>query len=82
MNRAMRGGEFGSWAESWNLKQANLEEWDRLRSELKKEFELLVEGLRNQSEFDPQYLPGAIALIPHAAYHLGNIRQMKERVRE
>jgi hypothetical protein len=81
MNRAMRGGEFRSWSESWYLKQANPEEWDRLRSELKKEYELLVEGLRDQSEIDLQYLPGGIALIPHAAYHLGNIRQMKERVR-
>ncbi len=81
MNRAMSGGEFGRWSESWNLKEANAAEWDRLRSELQKEFEILCRGLRNQTEIDPQYLTGGLALPAHAAYHLGNIRQMKERVR-
>jgi len=82
MNRAMSGGEFGNWSESWDLKQANAAEWDRLRSELQKEFEILCLGLRNQTEIEPQYLTGGLALVAHAAYHLGNIRQMKERVRE
>ncbi len=81
MNRAMSGREFGKWSESWHLKEANAAEWDRLRSELRKEFELLCAGLRNQSEINPQYLTGGLALAAHAAYHLGNIRQMKERVR-
>jgi hypothetical protein len=82
MNRAMSGGEFGKWSESWDLRQANAVQWDRLRSELRKEFEVLCSGLRNQKEIDPQYLTGGLALAAHAAYHLGNIRQMKERVRE
>ncbi len=82
MNRAMSGGAFGKWSESWDLKQANTDEWDRLRSEVQKEFEVLCSGLRNQTDLDPQYLTGGLALAAHAAYHLGNIRQMKERVRE
>jgi hypothetical protein len=82
MNRAMSGGEFGKWRESWDLKQANAAEWDRLRSALRKEFEILCSGLRNQIDIDPQYLTGGLALAAHAAYHLGNLRQMKERVRE
>src|SRR3982751_5687048 len=49
MNRAMSGGEFGKWSESWDLKEANAAEWDRLRSELRKEFEVLPVGLRNQT---------------------------------
>lgn len=81
MNRAMSGGEFGQWSASWKLKEANAAEWDRLRSELRSEFELLCVGLRHQQEIDPQYLTGGLALAAHAAYHLGNIRQMKERVR-
>jgi len=82
MNRAMSGGEFGKWSESWDLKQANAAEWDRLRGELQKEFEILCSGLRNETEIDPPYLTGGLALSAHAAYHLGTIRQMKERVRE
>lgn len=81
VNRALSGGEFGKWSASWDLKAANPAEWDRLRAELRKEFDLLGAGLRNQTEIDPQYLTGWLALAPHAAYHLGNIRQMKERVR-
>jgi hypothetical protein len=81
MNRAMRGGAFGPWSASWNLNEANVAEWDRLRSALRSEFELLCVGLRHQQEIDPQYLTGGLALAAHAAYHLGTIRQMKERVR-
>jgi hypothetical protein len=81
MNRAMRGEEFGKWSESWNLNGANVDEWDRLRIEMNKEFEVLCSGLRGQTEIEPQYLTGGLALAAHAAYHLGNIRQMKERVR-
>jgi hypothetical protein len=81
MNRALSGGEFGQWSASWNLKEANAAAWDRLRSALRREFELLCVGLRHQPEIDPQYLTGGLALAAHAAYHLGTIRQMKERVR-
>jgi hypothetical protein len=81
MNRAMSGGAFGKWSESWELKEANAAEWDRLRSALRNEFEILCRGLRRQTELDPQYLTGGLALAAHAAYHLGNLRQMKERLR-
>jgi hypothetical protein len=43
MNRAMSGGDFGKWSESWDLKEANAAEWDRLRRELRKEFEQLCQ---------------------------------------
>ena len=81
MNLAMSGGEFGKWSESWDLKQANAAEWDSLRTELQKEFDILCTGLRKETDIDPQYVTGGLALAVHAAYHLGNMRQMKERVR-
>ena len=55
--------------------------WERLRSDLKKEFELLRENLQKQNDLSGDYLTGVMALIPHAAYHLGTIRQQIERVR-
>lgn len=82
MNSAMRGGEFGKWSESWNLVSTDTAGWDQLRTALRTEFETLREGLKNQTEIDLQYLSGGLALLPHAAYHLGNIRQMIERVRQ
>ncbi|NJD61013.1 MAG: hypothetical protein C3F13_01195 [Anaerolineales bacterium] len=82
-NRALQGEEYrGSWKESWNTLQADETRWEQLKSELRGEYETLVENLRKQSELNGDYLTGVMALIPHAAYHLGTIRQQIERVRE
>jgi hypothetical protein len=82
MNIAMKGGLFGNWKESWSLNSANPAVWDRLRAELRYELELLRENLKQQTELPGEYLTGGLALLPHAAYHLGTIRQMVERVRQ
>ncbi len=82
-NAALRGEPFtGKWAESWHLIKADPEEWDRLCSELRNEFETLRTAIQNQQDLPGEYLNGVLALLPHAAYHLGTIRQMIERVRE
>jgi hypothetical protein len=81
-NGALQGKPYqGNWSESWNTLEANEEAWVRLRSELSKEFELLRENLQKQNELSGDYLTGVMALIPHAAYHLGIIRQQIERAR-
>lgn len=83
MNIAMQGEPFGNWKESWNKINANPAGWDRLRSELRREYELLLENLQQQTELpNSDYLTGGLALLPHAAYHLGTIRQMVERIRQ
>jgi hypothetical protein len=82
-NAALRGEPYqGNWKESWRLLNADPAEWDRLRVELRKEFESLREAIQNQTDLPDDYLNDVLALIPHAAYHLGTIRQMIERVRE
>lgn len=82
-NAAMRGEPFqGNWKESWRLLNADSAEWDRLRAELRTEFETLRRAIQTQTELPDEYLTGVLALLPHAAYHLGTIRQMIERVRE
>jgi hypothetical protein len=81
-NAALHGKPYlGSWSESWNTLDADEAMWDRLRHDLKKEFELLLENLQEQDELTGAYLTGVMALIPHAAYHLGTIRQQIERAR-
>lgn len=81
-NRAIRGGEYqGNWAESWALVNADETAWDRLRVALRAEFESLREGISQAQELQEVYILGLAALIPHAAFHLGVIRQMIERVR-
>jgi hypothetical protein len=81
-NAAIRGEPFeGKWKESWSLIEADEAGWDRLRGELRLEFETLRQALKSQTALPEEYLSGVIALVPHAAYHLGTIRQMVERVK-
>jgi hypothetical protein len=81
-NGALQGKPYqGNWSESWNTLEANRDAWDHLRSDLKKEFELLRENIQKQNELTGDYLTDVMALLPHAAYHLGTIRQLIERVR-
>jgi hypothetical protein len=83
MNAAIRGEPLGKWSESWLLVEADQNRWEALRNDLKSEFESLRQLLSTQSgSFEEQYLPGLFALPAHAAYHLGTIRQMVERVRK
>jgi hypothetical protein len=81
MNAAIRGEPLGDWKESWQLVQADEGGWDRLRSSLRGEYETLQVALRGQVALPEEYLPGVLSLLPHAAFHLGIIRQMIERVR-
>ncbi len=82
-NGALQGKPYqANWKESWNTLSASEIEWTRLRKELKIEVEALRENLQQQTELSGIYLIGVMALIPHAAYHLGTIRQLIERVGE
>lgn len=67
----------GSWPESWSLREVDAGAWDDLRAALRREYETLLGAIKQQEDFsDPQTLTGIMALVPHAAYHLGAIRQM------
>jgi len=82
-NAAMRGEPYNpNWGESWELLQADSEAWDRLRNSLRSEFNTMSQVLKSQTDLEGDYLLGVLALVPHAAYHLGTIRQMIERIRE
>lgn len=81
-NGAMNGKEYSpNWTQSWDLITANETEWERLRQALRAEFESTRATIQRQNELPGDYLNGVLALIPHAAFHLGLIRQMIERVR-
>jgi hypothetical protein len=82
-NGALQGKPYqGNWSDSWITLDVDEEKWGKLQTDLKKEFELLRENLRENKELTGKYLTGVMALIPHAAYHLGTIRQLIERARE
>jgi hypothetical protein len=82
VNATLRGEAYNAnWGESWQRSSASPDEWDRLRQSLRSEYETLRAALLQQQDLPGVYLNGTLALIPHAAYHLGSIRQMIERVR-
>jgi hypothetical protein len=82
-NNAVRGQPYDpNWGDSWKVREANEADWERLRSALRSEYETACELVKSHhGELKAEYLTGTIALLPHAAYHLGNLRQMIERVR-
>lgn len=80
-NAAFRGAAYNpNWSESWLLTDADEDRWNRLRQDLRAEFETLREIISRQEDLKGEYLLGVVAMIPHAAFHLGVIRQMIERV--
>lgn len=82
-NHALQGEDYqGNWSESWKTLGTDEARWADLKNELRKEFELLVENINKQTDIEGDDLTGVMALIPHAAYHLGTIRQQIERARE
>lgn len=82
INAVMRGEPWtAKWAESWRLYDGAETEWDLLRRTLREEYETLRETIKRQEDLPGEYLIGAIAMLPHAAYHLGTIRQLISWVR-
>ena len=69
------------WAESWSVQTVDADAWAKLRAELKREYEALHRAVQSQREIaGEQMLTAMLAFTPHAAYHLGVIRQMTHAV--
>ncbi len=65
-----------NWSESWRVQTVSQAEWDRLRADIRREFETLQKALQSKQGVpdDMQTLTGVCSLAPHAAYHLGAIK--------
>jgi hypothetical protein len=60
----MRGEPWNpNWGESWKTIRTDPSEWDRLRTDLRQEFETLRDAIQRQSELPGEYLNGVLALI-------------------
>ncbi len=82
-NGAMRGEPYkNNWSESWELTRADEAKWTRLVQDLRREYETLLDAVRQAPNLQGDELLGVMALVPHAAFHLGILRQMVERVRQ
>lgn len=78
--RASRGEpayENAKWSESWVRTTVDLEEWDALRTELRRMIGELTASLIPGPQWNnPMMLTGSMAVAAHGAWHLGAIRQM------
>lgn len=67
--------EKADWDGSWKVDPVDDAQWQALIAKLRTEYEW-VTTLANQTEtWSENYIGGAIALVAHSAYHLGEIRQ-------
>jgi hypothetical protein len=64
------------WPSSWQITGVTGEEWDRLRERLRASYQELQGFIRQHKDWTQNHaIGGAIGVVAHCAYHLGEIRQ-------
>lgn len=77
MNAMFRGEQPQvDWADSWKVQQVNEAEWATIRSEIKREYDRLIEFTEQKPFWREQGLAAMINNVGHTAYHAGAIRQI------
>lgn len=67
----------GNWEESWTVTEVNQEEWEQLQLALLVAYQELIYALKDVVDWSNELLlTGTLALLPHAAYHLGAVKQL------
>ncbi len=77
-NRYLGGpGLEGDWESSWAKQSVSVAEWAELKASIRHEYEFLLNALQSHEDWGSQdQVTGAMAQLPHMAYHLGAIRQL------
>jgi hypothetical protein len=70
------GGD-ADWGEIWRtVKGVTPPEWDALREQLRQTYQRIFSLLHAENAWDNENaIGGALAIVVHSAYHLGEIRQ-------
>lgn len=80
-NAELRGEPYShNWSESWQWNSTDEAAWNRLRSDLRAEFEKARSAVQEIQDLPEPLLLSLLATVAHCAFHLGLIRQMIERV--
>jgi hypothetical protein len=81
-NAHIHGAEpDGNWESSWSQQTVSVEEWAELGADVRREARVLLGWLEADPHWaDENYLIGALAILPHMAFHLGAIRQLMKIV--
>ena len=78
VNETLRGKPWNpDWSASWSVQSVTDKQWSQLKQDLRREVERLLEALTPETftYLDRMALTGILALAPHAAHHLGTLRQ-------
>jgi len=79
LEKAIQHQEIGKvdWAEIWNRVEAvSADEWTALKQQLKQTYQRISTMMHAIDDWnDDDRVGGAMAIIVHTAYHLGEIRQ-------
>jgi hypothetical protein len=72
-----RQNEKADWGDIWRrVKAVTPEAWANSQQQLKQTYQRLLETLRNLEDWDDgDTIGGALGIVAHTAYHLGEIRQ-------
>jgi hypothetical protein len=64
------------WDEIWRtVSSVTPDEWDAIRAELRANYNRILQLIEDTPVWEEAHIGGAIAMIAHTAYHLGEIRQ-------
>jgi len=78
LEKYMRGEEVGKvdWQGSWYLKSVTAGEWEALKGRLRDRYESVLSLIKSFEAWDGENdIGGALAIVVHTAYNLGEIRQ-------
>jgi hypothetical protein len=68
------GEAHADWASSWAIEAVSADEWMELIDRLRTSYEQARGFAQTFENWDVMYIGGAIALVAHTSYHLGEIR--------
>lgn len=75
MDAVIQQTEHADWDGSWQIGPVTDVEWQELIARLKATTEQSAAFMATFEAWDVRFLGGAIGIIAHCAYHLGEIRQ-------
>jgi hypothetical protein len=79
LEKAIRTGQFErqDWDKIWReTSGVTLEEWEALKSSLRESYDRVKALINDTAEWSSErQIGGAIGIVVHTAYHLGEIRQ-------
>lgn len=71
----------GTWESSWEKQTATQEEWDELTGQIRQHYQYFLDWFDTNTNWsDQETVVGALAQLPHMAFHLGAIRQLMKVV--